>query len=261
MKAPRVVALLVCIALTSLLALVTALTRTSPAPTLSPTPPVPAPRAGRDAAQPVAAVGATQPRSPRPLQPPAAPAPPGHAPSQPPSLPLAPDFVVVFNTTKGLMVMDVHRVWAPIGAQRFYDLVTSGFYDGVAFFRVIHYFMAQLGISGVPAKNYKWRAIKDDPVVASNTRGTVSYAKAGPNTRTTQIFFNFGNNKRLDGGGFSPFARLRNESLRVLDSIYSGYGESMPRGKGPTQGRIRSEGNKYLQQFPLLDWVLRAYVE
>jgi len=171
------------------------------------------------------------------------------------------DFVVVFNTTKGIMVLDVHRSWAPLGARRFHALVASGFLDGVAFFRVIPRFMAQFGLSGTPKENGRWPPIRDDPVVASNTRGTVTYAKAGPNTRTTQIFMNFRNNKGLDAGGFAPFARLRNESLAVLDRLYGGYGESLPRGKGPTQGRIRTEGERYLREFPLLDRILHASIQ
>ena len=122
--------------------------------------------------------------------------------------------------------------------------------------------MAQVGLHGDPAVNRVWRGarIADDPVTQSNTRGMVSFATAGPNTRTTQFFLNFGNNRNLDSMGFAPFARVRN--MEVLDKIYSGYGEGAPRGQGPSQGLIHAKGNSYLKaNFPRLDYIISAIVE
>lgn len=171
------------------------------------------------------------------------------------------EFTVKLETTKGDVFIDVHRSWAPKGADRIYNLVKIGYYDDVAFFRVINGFMAQVGISGDPKVNSVWRnaRIKDDPVEQSNTRGMVSFAMAGPNTRTTQFFINFGNNSRLDGMGFAPFGKVRN--MDVVDKIYDGYGEGAPRGKGPSQGKLQMEGNKYLKaEFPKLDWIKKATI-
>src|SRR5690606_18982605 len=125
---------------------------------------------------------------------------------------------------------------APNGVDRFYNLVRNGYYDDVAFFRVIENFMAQFGIHGDPAVNTAWRAarIQDDPVVESNRRGYVSFAMAGPNTRTTQLFINFRDNRQLDGMGFAPIAHVV-EGMDVVDAIYSGYGEGAPNGQGPAQ--------------------------
>ena len=130
-------------------------------------------------------------------------------------------------------MIEVHRDWAPNGADRFYELVKSGYYTDVAFFRVINGFMVQFGISGDPALDSEWRAkpISDDSVKASNSRGTVTFAMAGPNTRTTQVFINFVDNSRLDSMGFSPFGKVRDMS--TVDALYSGYGEGAPRGRGP----------------------------
>lgn len=175
----------------------------------------------------------------------------------------APDvFQARFETSKGDFTIEVHREWAPHGADRFYNLVNNGFYDGVRFFRVLDGFMAQFGISGDPEVSAVWRvlAIPDDPVVQSNTRGFVSYAMAGPNTRTTQIFINFGDNSGLDGQGFSPFGTVVS-GMEVVDALHSGYGEGAPRGTGPSQGRIQAEGNAYLESdFPQLDHVVRASI-
>ena len=167
-----------------------------------------------------------------------------------------------FDTSKGLFVVTVHRDWAPNGADRFYNLVKSGFYDDVRFFRVIDGFMAQFGIHGTPAVASAWRSanIKDDPVKQSNKRGFVVFATAGPNTRTTQLFINFGDNAALDKSGFSPFGEVT-KGMDVVDKIYNGYGEGAPRGKGPDQGRVQSEGNAYLaKDFPKLDYVKTATI-
>ena len=175
----------------------------------------------------------------------------------------APDrFRVRFETTKGPFVVEVTRAWAPRGADRFYNLVRAGYYDDVAFFRVIEGFMVQFGINGDPAVNGVWREapIPDDPVTQSNRRGMVTYAMAGPDTRTTQVFINFKNNAGLDAQGFAPFGRVV-EGLAVVDSLYSGYGEGAPRGMGPDQGRAQGEGNAYLKgSFPRLDFVKTARV-
>jgi peptidyl-prolyl cis-trans isomerase A (cyclophilin A) len=171
-------------------------------------------------------------------------------------------FRVRFETTKGPFVVDVTRAWAPRGADRFYNLVRAGFYDDVAFFRVIDGFMVQFGINGNPRVNEAWRAarIPDDPVTQSNRRGMVTYAMAGPDTRTTQLFINFRDNKGLDGQGFAPFGTVV-EGLAVVDSLYSGYGEGAPRGRGPDQGRAQAEGNAYLRgSFPRMDFVKTARV-
>ena len=175
----------------------------------------------------------------------------------------APDrFRVRFETTKGPFVVEVTRAWAPRGADRFFNLVRAGYYDDVAFFRVIEGFMVQFGINGDPRVNAVWREarIPDDPVAQSNRRGMVTYAMAGPDTRTTQLFINFKNNVSLDTQGFAPFGRVV-EGQSVVDSLYSGYGEGAPRGMGPDQGRAQGEGNAYLRgSFPRLDFVKTARV-
>jgi peptidyl-prolyl cis-trans isomerase A (cyclophilin A) len=167
-----------------------------------------------------------------------------------------------FDTSKGLFVVTVHRDWAPNGADRFYNLVKNGFYDDVRFFRVIDGFMAQFGIHGNPAVASAWRQaqIKDDPVKQSNKRGFVVFATAGPNTRTTQLFVNFGDNTALDKQGFAPFGEVT-KGMDVVDKIYNGYGEGAPRGRGPDQGRLQSEGNAYLaKDFPKLDYIKTATI-
>jgi peptidyl-prolyl cis-trans isomerase A (cyclophilin A) len=169
-------------------------------------------------------------------------------------------FRVRFETTKGPFVIEVTRAWAPRGADRFYNLVRLGFYDDIAFFRVIDNFMVQFGINGDPAVNRVWQKaqIQDDPVSQSNKRGMVTYATAGRDTRTTQLFINFKDNTGLDGQGFAPFGRVV-EGLPVVDSLYSGYGEGAPSGMGPEQGRAQEQGNSYLKgSFPKLDFVKSA---
>jgi peptidyl-prolyl cis-trans isomerase A (cyclophilin A) len=175
----------------------------------------------------------------------------------------APDsFNVAFETSKGRFVVRAYRAWSPRGVDRFHYLVTNGFYDGVKFFRNIDGFMVQFGIHGDPAVNTAWRDrnIPDEPVKASNTAGTVSYAMGGPNTRTTQLFINKANNVPLDGMGFSPFAKVT-EGMDVVMQLYAGYGEGAPNGAGPDQGRIQAEGNRYLNaSFPQLDEIKTAKV-
>ncbi len=175
----------------------------------------------------------------------------------------APDvFRASFETSRGNFVVEVHRDWSPNGADRFYNLVANGYYDNVRFFRVIAGFMAQFGIHGDTAVSAAWRShrIDDDSVKQSNTRGFVSYAMGGPNTRTTQVFINYVDNSRLDGMGFSPFGQVV-EGMEVVDSLYSGYGESKPRGRGPEQRKIQDEGNAYLKRdFQHLDFVRTATI-
>lgn len=168
-----------------------------------------------------------------------------------------------FDTSKGSFVIEVHRDWSPNGADRFYNLVKNGFYNDARFFRVIEGFMVQFGISGNPDLSAVWREarIPDDPVKQSNTRGMVSFATAGPGTRTTQVFINFGDNAGLDGQGFSPFGQVVS-GMDVVDSLFSGYGEGAPRGRGPDQGRVQMQGNAYLiTDFPKLDYVKKATIE
>ena len=169
-------------------------------------------------------------------------------------------FRVQFDTTKGKFIVEVTRSLSPNGADRFYNLVRSGFFKDIAFFRVIPGFMCQFGIHGDPAVSAKWREanIPDDPVKGSNTRGTITFATAGPNTRTTQLFINFGDNANLDGMGFSPFGIVI-EGMDVVDKINGEYGEGAPRGRGPFQGRVQMEGNAYLKKdFPNLDYIKSA---
>jgi peptidyl-prolyl cis-trans isomerase A (cyclophilin A) len=171
-------------------------------------------------------------------------------------------FRVRFETTAGEFVVEARREWAPLGVDRFYNLVRAGFFDGARFFRVIEGFMAQFGIPGDPQVATAWQGarIEDDPVSSSNTRGRVSFATAGPGTRTTQLFINYGDNSRLDGMGFSPIGEIV-AGMDVVDSLHSGYGEGAPRGRGPDQGRIQREGNAYLERdFPDLDWIRSAEV-
>lgn len=163
---------------------------------------------------------------------------------------------VRFETSAGAFTVEVTRAWAPLGADRFYNLVRNGFFDGTRFFRVVPGFVVQFGLSGDPAIGARWRtaSIPDDPVLQHNTRGTVTFATAGPATRTTQMFINFGDNTRLDGMGFSPLGSVV-EGMDVVDRIYAGYGEQ------PDQGRIEMQGNAYLRsQFPQLDSIAHATV-
>jgi len=170
----------------------------------------------------------------------------------------APDtFKAQVDTTKGKFTIEVTRAWAPNGADRFYTLAKSGYFKDIAFFRVVPGFMCQFGIHGDPAVSAKWRDAKipDDAVKTSNARGTVTFAMAGPNTRSTQFFINFRDNGGLDGQGFSPFGKVT-EGMDVVDKINGEYGDGAPWGRGPDQGRIQSEGNAYLKkEFPNLDYI------
>ena len=172
-------------------------------------------------------------------------------------------FKARFDTSKGVFVVEVTRSWAPNGADRFYNLVKNGYFDDCRFFRVVSGFMVQFGINGDPAVNSVWNKarIQDDPVQESNKRGFVTFATAGPNTRTTQVFINYNNrNMMLDEQGFAPFGKVV-EGMEVVDGLYSEYGEGAPQGKGPDQGRIQAEGNAYLTaSFPNLDYIKSAKI-
>jgi peptidyl-prolyl cis-trans isomerase A (cyclophilin A) len=173
------------------------------------------------------------------------------------------DFKAKFDTSKGAFVIEVHRDWAPNGADRFYNLVKNGFFDNARFFRVISGFMVQFGINGDPKIAAAWQDanIKDDPVKQSNQRGFVTFATAGPNTRTTQVFINFDDNSALNSRGFAPFGQVVS-GMDVVDQLFSGYGEGAPNGEGPEQGRLQSQGNAYLaKDFPKLDFIRKATIE
>jgi peptidyl-prolyl cis-trans isomerase A (cyclophilin A) len=177
----------------------------------------------------------------------------------------APDvFKVNLDTSKGLVVVEVHRDWAPIGVDHFYTLVKLGFYDGDRFFRYVRNFIVQFGINGDPKTNHVWSNtnLRDDPVTHHNVRGTVVYATAGPNTRSTQLFINLRNNSAsLDGQGFEPFGTVVT-GMDVVDSLYSGYGEMPPQGEGPDSEQIDRQGNDYLlSRFPRLDFIKKATIE
>ena len=167
-----------------------------------------------------------------------------------------PMFEAAFETSKGRFVVAVHRDWAPIGADRFYNLVKNGFFDDVRFFRVIQGQLAQFGMHGDPAVQDAWRGadVNDDPVRHGNVRGTVSFASRGPNTRTTQLFVNLRDNSVYDRLGFAPFAEVVS-GIEVVDGLYAGYEER------PDQGLIDEEGNAYLvREFPNLDYVKKATI-
>jgi peptidyl-prolyl cis-trans isomerase A (cyclophilin A) len=173
-------------------------------------------------------------------------------------------FLARVETSKGTFVIEVHRAWAPLGADRFYNLARFGFFDDSRFFRVVADFIAQFGVAGDPAIATMWkdRAFPDDPSgQASNTRATVAFAMPGPNARTTQIFISLKDNVQLDAQGFVPFGRVR-EGMDVLDRLYAGYGESATGGiRAGRQGRMLAEGNVYLdQEFPEMDRVIRIGV-
>jgi peptidyl-prolyl cis-trans isomerase A (cyclophilin A) len=207
-------------------------------------------------------------------EPPAAPAPPPAAPPAHPPPPAGPPkagqltekapakYKAKFTTSKGDFVVEVHRDWAPQGADRFYNLVKNGYFDNTRFFRVIKGFMVQWGIHGEPAVNTAWHEanIPDDPVKESNKRGYITFATAGPNTRTTQVFINYVDNARLDGSGFAPFGKVVS-GMNVVDGLYGEYGEGEPGGRGPSQPRMQAEGNAYLQaDFPKLDYIKTAKI-
>jgi cyclophilin family peptidyl-prolyl cis-trans isomerase len=170
---------------------------------------------------------------------------------------------VKIETTKGTFTLEATRSLAPLGADRFYHIVESGFYDDSRFYRVIAGRFAQFGIAGDPqiAKIWRNESFPDDPVRAKNTRGTFAFAMTGPNARTTQIYINVTDQPRQDADGFAPFGKVV-EGMEVVDKLYSGYGETSGGGmRGGKQGKLFEEGNAYLdREFPLLDKLLRARI-
>lgn len=169
-------------------------------------------------------------------------------------------YEVTFTTTKGDFVVQVTRAWAPLGADRFYNLVKHHFFDGASFFRVLPGFIVQFGLSANPEVSNVWKSanIKDDRVTQSNKPATLTFATAGPNTRTTQLFINLGDNAQLDSMGFAPFGQVTS-GMDVVQKFYSGYGEGAPQGRGPDQGAITSQGKAYLDKsFPNLDSIKTA---
>ncbi|HWQ52414.1 MAG TPA: peptidylprolyl isomerase [Bryobacteraceae bacterium] len=164
-------------------------------------------------------------------------------------------FRVRFDTSRGPILVEVHRDWAPIGARRFEELVKAGYYNGARFFRVVPNFVVQFGLAADPAVTRKWdKTIPDDPVLQTNRVGSLVFATAGPNTRTTQLFINLKSNQSLDDQGFAPFAMVV-EGMDVVQNIYPGYGEN------PDQGQITARGNAYLTTaFPKLDYIKKATI-
>jgi peptidyl-prolyl cis-trans isomerase A (cyclophilin A) len=175
---------------------------------------------------------------------------------KPPNATAPATFRVTLETSRGPVVIEVTRADAPVGADRFYNLVKANYFNGVRFFRVVPGFMAQFGLAADPAISKTWDVpIQDDPVKASNVRGTLTFAATGaPNSRSTQLFINFGDNSRLDRQRFAPFGKVVS-GMEFVDQIYSGYGET------PDQGRITAEGNAYLEKaFPRLDYIKTARI-
>ena len=170
----------------------------------------------------------------------------------------APDqYQAKFTTTRGDFTVTVTRAWAPLGADRFYNLLKHHFYDNASFFRVLPGFVVQFGISAYPPVSAAWKKteIKDDPVSQSNQRGYLVFATAGKDTRTTQVFINLADNKRLDSMGFAPFGQVT-EGMNVVEMMYEGYGEGAPQGSGPDQSQIEQQGKPYLDKgWPKLDYI------
>lgn len=196
--------------------------------------------------------------------PPASSLPPDHVLLQPQSPEFreeAPDsFDVVLETSEGAMRVRVYRGWGPLGADRFYNLTRLGFYDGSRFFRVLPGFAAQFGMSGSPAVDSVWieQRMRDEPPRVATGPGTLSYAMAGPDTRTTQLFFSYRANEALDAQGFAPIGRIV-EGMEVLFRLNADYGEVQPEGSGPSFGCISSHGNHYLtRRYPELDSIADA---
>lgn len=171
-------------------------------------------------------------------------------------------YKVRFETSKGPFVVEVHKEWAPRGAERFWKLVGMRFFDDTRFFRVRPSFVIQFGLSGDPQTNSLLNAmpIQDDPVKQKNTRGMLSFAQAGKASRRTQVFVNMKDNRALDKDGFAPFGKVV-DGMEVFEKLYAGYGEWSPPGNGPSATRIQTQGNAYLDsQFPRLDRITRAAV-
>jgi peptidyl-prolyl cis-trans isomerase A (cyclophilin A) len=182
----------------------------------------------------------------------------------PPKLVVPPEYKVKFETTKGDVVIQVHRDWSPVGADHFYQLVTKHYYDDNAFFRAIKGFVVQFGMNGDPKVTARWNAntIPDDPHNKPNKPGTVVFAQTSrPASRTTHIFINLGDNSEsLDSMGFTPFGEVIS-GMDVVQNLYVGYGDAPPEGGGPDQEALAHGGNAYLQkEFPKLDYIKKATV-
>jgi|ERR1051326_6974937 peptidyl-prolyl cis-trans isomerase A (cyclophilin A) len=171
-------------------------------------------------------------------------------------------FKLNLDTSKGLIVIEVHKDWAPTGVDHLFDLVKTGYYDGNRFFRVTPRY-AQFGINGDPKLSSLWSNafLPDDPVKQSNIKGTLTFAHLGPNNRTTQLFFNLKDNKDLDKSGFAPVGKVIS-GMEVLERLYSSYGDMPPRGQGPDPAKIQTQGNSYLEsRFPRLDYIKKATIQ
>jgi len=169
-------------------------------------------------------------------------------------------FRVKFDTSQGDFMVEANRAWAPRGVDRFHELLRMRYFDQGRFFRVVPGFVAQFGVHRDFKVHDVWREfyIVDDPPNQKNLRGTLSYAKSGPNTRATEIFINLADNKALDDENFVPFAKVV-EGMDVVDRFYAGYGEMRPQGKNIDPTRVEGEANEYLvQRFPRLDFIKKT---
>jgi peptidyl-prolyl cis-trans isomerase A (cyclophilin A) len=172
-------------------------------------------------------------------------------------------FQVNLDTSKGLVKVEVHRDWAPVGVDHFYTLVKTGFYDGDRFFRVVRNSVVQFGINGDPKLNRLWATtnLPDDKVKEKNVKGTLTYATTGANGRATQLFFNLRDNRQLDKQGFAPIGKVV-AGMDVVESFYNSYGDWPPRGQGPDPAKMETQGNEYLaSQFPRLDFIKKATIQ
>ncbi len=172
-------------------------------------------------------------------------------------------FRVRFETSEGAFVVAATRAWAPLGVDRFYNLVRGGFFDDTRVYRVVDGFVAQFGLNGDPYVNQAWKTeyLVDDPVTQTNRRGRVTFAKGGLHSRTTEIFVSLRDNPQLDESGFAPFGEVV-EGMEVVDAFHAAYGDGPPRGEGPYQAMVEARGNAYLDaEFPELTRIERATVE
>ena len=177
--------------------------------------------------------------------------------------PSPPEYKIRFQTTKGDVLILVHRDWSPQGADHFYELAKMGFYNSDRFFRAIKGFVVQFGVNGDPDVNKPWSTIniKDDPPKVSNKIGTVTFAISGPNTRATQVFINLGDNSNLDAQGFTPFGEVI-QGMENVQNFYFDYGDGPPAGAGPDQNILSDNGNAYLEhRFPKLDYIKKTKIE